>query len=395
MSRIIRHHSAHHLWIVFIVALAAMLPFTMVSAQEIIDPNANISFPPPVFVLCGETEIIGSANLADMTRYFISYRELNSALEPLSEDFLPAILPQSGAVQDDVLGVWDTEIVDDGIYELRLTINQRSGQTTNVSVLPLRVANELEICNQEPAAEPTSIVVLPPSATPGVVIAPTATPTLDPTPRVTVNRPSANVRQGDGTEFPIIGSLSQGQTAPIVGISSRGTGWYQVRLPNGTLGWMAPSVVDVSGNLSLVPSVVPPPLPATPTPTLTPTPVSQANLVAGIVVLDPASPVCSQTFTVGLDVANLGTTQTIASGIVSLTDVRAADGSIQGTTIGGFPVLLPGQTFRVNMPLTISTWYNETHRITLVIDQTNSIPESNETDNTRVIEYVLQKGPCP
>lgn len=47
------------------------------------------------------------------------------------------------------------------------------------------------------------------------------------------------------------------------------------------------------------------------------------------------------------------------------------------------------------MPLTVSTWYNETHRITLIIDPQSIIPETNETDNQRVTEYVLQKGSCP
>jgi subtilase family serine protease len=150
----------------------------------------------------------------------------------------------------------------------------------------------------------------------------------------------------------------------------------------------------VSGNVSSLARIVPPPPPATATPAPTATPMSQANLVAGIVVLDPASPTCAQTFNVGFDVANLGSEATAFSGTVSLVDSRAADGSIQGTTIGGFPVLLPGQTFRVNMPLTISTWYNEVHRIVLTIDPSNQIPESNESDNVRTIEYTLAQGAC-
>jgi hypothetical protein len=112
------------------------------------------------------------------------------------------------------------------------------------------------------------------------------------------------------------------------------------------------------------------------------------------VVLAPNPPVCNQTFNVGFDVANLGSQPTAASGIVSLTNVRAADGSVQASTIGGFPVLQPGQTFRVDMPLTVSTWFNEVHRITLVIDQANQIPETQKGDNTQTIEYTLQQGAC-
>jgi hypothetical protein len=113
------------------------------------------------------------------------------------------------------------------------------------------------------------------------------------------------------------------------------------------------------------------------------------------VVFDPSTPTCAQTFNIGFDIANLGTQATSASATVSLVDVRAADGSVQGTTLGGFPVLAPGQTFRVTMPLTISTWYSETHRITLTIDPNNVVSETTEADNIRVVEYVLQKGSCP
>ena len=67
----------------------------------------------------------------------------------------------------------------------------------------------------------------------------------------------------------------------------------------------------------------------------------------------------------------------------------------QQTTIGGFPVLQPDQTFRVNMPLTVSTWYNEQHTIILIIDPDNQIPETNEGDNRREVRYTLQKGNCP
>ncbi|MFN8451457.1 MAG: hypothetical protein U0521_23445 [Anaerolineae bacterium] len=71
---------------------------------------------------------------------------------------------------------------------------------------------------------------------------------------------------------------------------------------------------------------------------------------------------------------DLGSATTV-SGTVSLVDTRAADGSQQGNTVG-FTILQPNQTFRVNMPLTISTWYNEQHNITLIIDPGNEFPKT-------------------
>jgi subtilase family serine protease len=46
------------------------------------------------------------------------------------------------------------------------------------------------------------------------------------------------------------------------------------------------------------------------------------------------------------------------------------------------------------MPFTVSTWYNETHTIILIIDPGNGIAESNEGDNRREVQYTLQKGNC-
>lgn len=119
------------------------------------------------------------------------------------------------------------------------------------------------------------------------------------------------------------------------------------------------------------------------------------DLVAGTPQLNPSAPICAQTFTVGVDVVNAGPVTTTGSGVVSLLDERKSDGSAQGSTLGGFPVLAPGQIFRVNLPLTISTWYNETHRITVIVDPSGALPDRDTTNNQRVVEYVLQKGACP
>lgn len=393
--------------VVMCAVLASVPAFAQsdVTAGSTPNPAASITWPPPVYVVSGEFEIRGTADVPGMSNYFIQLRsiddvfglETEESVEPseTEEGFFPVILPSSSAVIDDVLGVWDTTIWPDGLYELRLTVNVTGGDPIVHTVSPIRVLNE-----PPPFAQPIQQATQAPLPTQPVATQPpppTQIPTEDPTPRVTVTTPNGNVRTGDGTNYPIIASLSQGQTADIVGISNTGSGWYQVRLSNGQIGWMAPSIVSVSGNMGGVPRVQPPPPPATPTFTPVPataTPATQANLVAGVVVLNPAQPICNQTFTVGFDVANLGSQPTSASGIVSLVDTRTSDGSVQGTTIGGFPVLQPGQTFRVDMPLTISTWFNEGHTITLTIDQANQIPETVEGDNVQRIQYTLAQGSC-
>ena len=353
-------------------------------AQGDINPNARLSFPPPVYVLRGEVAVRGTVNVPNLSNYFISFRPLDEDFEPLAEDFTPATVLQTAPVVDDVLGVWNTTTLDDGLYELRLTVNVTGGEAITHDVSPVRVENDIPPFLV--TTTPVPVVTLPAAVT---------QPPASGSATITVIVASANVRTGDGTEYPVVTSLQRDQTATVIGISTLGTGWYQIRLADGRAGWIAPSTVNISGSLTGIPRVEPPPPPFTPTPIPTLTPVSAANLVAGIVEIAPASPVCNETFNVGFDVANLGSQQTLSSGVVSLIDTRAADGSTQATTVGGFPILLPGQTFRVNMPLTVSTWYNETHRINLIIDPGLSIPESNECDNTRTVEYVLLKGGCP
>lgn len=385
---------------VLVLVLATLLvigplgpaPIAQAQGGPDINPDAVILWPPPVYVLRGEVEIFGSANLPNMRSYFISYRPIDDDFEPISNEFVPAMLPRPFSVENDVLGVWDTTMTDDGLYELRLTVNVRGAAPVVHIVSPLRVENNPPPFAEEAIPTPT-ITPLPPPPTA------TPSPTADPTPRGTVRGTAANVRTGDSTEFPIITTLRQGQQVQLIGVSNRGTGWYQVRLQDGRIGWMAPSVIDTSGNLGLLPFVTPPPLPPTPTPpptvTPSPTPYSAANLVAGIVIFDPPTPTCAETFIVAVDVANLGSEQTFAPGVVTVSDTRAADSTVQQTAIGGFPPLLPGQTTRVNIPLTITTYYNEVHRLIITVDSSNTIPESNEQDNVRVIDYVLQKGSCP
>lgn len=84
-------------------------------------------------------------------------------------------------------------------------------------------------------------------------------PTPPTGPTATTNS-NADVRSGDSEAFPIVTTLPANTSVPIVGISS-GSGWYQVQLPDGSLGWIAPGSVTVSGDLSGIPSVIPPVLP--------------------------------------------------------------------------------------------------------------------------------------
>jgi hypothetical protein len=84
----------------------------------------------------------------------------------------------------------------------------------------------------------------------------------------------ANVRAGDDESFGIRGYLRGGESAEILGQSSRLTGWLYVRLESGTRGWVVPWAVDVLGDISELRYIEPPPLiiPTEP-PSATPVPL--------------------------------------------------------------------------------------------------------------------------
>jgi uncharacterized protein YraI len=258
-----------------------------------------------------------------------------------------------------------------------------------------------EVGGANPAQRPTNTSVPATSPPANTALPQPAAQPQSTAPIATFNQP-INVRRGPGTLFnPPIGSFNAGQTTEILARHPGGE-WYKVRYGGGE-GWVFANLITVSGDVSTLPLDQGPPVPTAAPPTAIPPtaipaatspPATTANLVAGVVVLNPSQPVCNQTFTIGFDVANLGGEPTASSGTVSVRDVRAADGTTQQETIGGFPVLQPGQTFRVDMPFTVSTWFDEDHRLTLVIDPNGQIPETVDGDNRVELTYRLNKGSC-
>ena len=370
----------------YCLLLLILLLAVPVSAQDFTtDPNANITWPPPVFVLRGEFALYGTADLPNMVNYFLEYRRLSEDFTPNENAlWIPITLPSSTPVREDVLGMWDTATVADGPYEIRMTVNVTSGSPVFVIVRPVRVENDVQ-----PAA--TATPTPEPEATASPVPTDEPTPTvIDRTPRVEAAA-NANVRSGDSTVYPVVAGLSSGETAPIVAISNTGSGWYQIELPGGGRGWVSPTVVRVQGDLRNVPRVAPPPPPV---PTATPTPAAQANLVIQFVNLSPDPPRCNETFTISARVANNGNGASTSGGLVSAQDVHVGSGSVSASTDGVFPPLAPGETYDSVMRMTVSTFYNETHRLTITVDSLNQVPELNEGDNVNLREYVLSRANC-
>lgn len=250
-----------------------------------------ITFPVPAIYVSGDLPIVGTVNVAGLNNYFLEIRELRPSVPGAPETpWTPATLPSRVPVLNSVITVLDTTLFPDGLYEIRLAVTTGTDRQY-FRVSPIRIVNDpmsvspyLALMMAEQGSSSGSVPM--PTPTSPALSFPTAAPTLPPPPvfaTPTLTGPyvqsfvNANVRQGDSTVYPIVGSLPNGSTAPIIGISTTGSGWYYIQLPNGTRGFISPTTVTAVGNTVGVPPVAPPPPPpptATPTmipPTATPT----------------------------------------------------------------------------------------------------------------------------
>ncbi|HEX6385284.1 MAG TPA: SH3 domain-containing protein, partial [Anaerolineae bacterium] len=107
--------------------------------------------------------------------------------------------------------------------------------------------------------------------TPDVTETPTVTHTPTPRPEVRVIVSSGSLRTGPGTNYTILHFLFEGEVVLVIGKDPRNE-WYNVRLPDGTLGWLAASVSEPVNAMAMTAVPVAATIPPSPTPTNTPTP---------------------------------------------------------------------------------------------------------------------------
>lgn len=137
--------------------------------------------------------------------------------------------------------------------------------TEEPTVTPEPTATLEVIATEEPTA------TIEPSPTPTLVVQPpTATP--QPAQPLAIAITDLNIRSGPGMAYSTIGLLRAGQTAEVTGLSPDG-GWWQIKFSGAAdgHGWVSAKYVTAQ-NVSNIPLVQAPPLPAVPTATPTPLP---------------------------------------------------------------------------------------------------------------------------
>lgn len=371
---------------------------------NMMNPEAHISWPPPVYVVGENVDIRGTVTLATMRNFFIEFRPLILGMmmdddeEAEDNPWFPATLPRIEAVADDILGSWNTVTLRDGLYELRLTINTGGDMPEYYRVSPIRVENSPPafMAPQEQVAAVEEPPALAEQQVEEPTVAPMPEPTVDPRPRVvaTVN---SNVRAGDSTLYAVIGHLLEGDSALIRGISSYGTGWYYIELSNGRNGFIYPGIVNTEGDLGNLPRINPPPLPPTPipVPTAVPQPQTGADLVFHSVQIHPHPATCKEAYRIDVTVRNAGSGAATSGGLIIVRDSGLdGAGQVQHTEIA-FGPLAPGQTQNVFGHLTADLHYDTNHHINLHLDGHNQVAETNDNNNYHATApYSLKRGSC-
>lgn len=235
-------------------------------------------------------------------------------------------------------------------------------------------------------------------------------------PTIDVNDPTCraraktglNLRQGPGTNFPVLLTLSAGQTVPIIGRLGDNT-WWQVRSGT-THGWVFAELTEVFGSCGAVPIVLPAftLTPSIQAPSITPTITPSPTVLVPTVTNTPTPPdLRIEAFdgdreltltgsgtvigTYRLNVRNTGGERTgpfdIAYTLINLTTVETEE-----------PEFLPeiGNLRRdevIALEFDIEFTTPGVYRIEIEADASGDVPESNENNNDDDLTVTVQAAP--
>lgn len=136
-------------------------------------PGLYILSPADNQVLTGVVEIRGSVPGDDFR-----YAEVSYAFDDGNAPNWFSLNRLDQPVYDDVLALWDTTTITDGVYRLRVAVYRSSGSSDEIILQGLRVGNYTHY--EDPAAPTLSAEVSEPEAT-TMVLTPTITPLPSPT----------------------------------------------------------------------------------------------------------------------------------------------------------------------------------------------------------------------
>lgn len=118
------------------ILLRLMLIFQPVLAIPLVTPGLYFTFPESGSNVSGIVEIRGSIPVMNFSSAEVSYAYADVGA---TNWFLISKIDH--AVQDDVLGNWDTTTITDGVYQLRLSVTLTNGEVNEVVIKDIQVTN--------------------------------------------------------------------------------------------------------------------------------------------------------------------------------------------------------------------------------------------------------------
>jgi hypothetical protein len=131
-----------------------------------------------------------------------------------------------------------------------------------------------------------------------------------------------------------------------------------------------------------------------PTPTPEPTPVPLPNLTGDTLTLDPDPPTCNVDFVLDIRVRNTGHGPTLGQALVVVGATRDSDGRIDlKEPMPNVPVLAAGAS--IHLSKTVRITGGGPHTLTVFIDSSLWVTETNEGDNNISRPVSVKYGSCP
>ncbi len=218
---------------------------------------------------------------------------------------------------------------------------------------------------------------------PNSVASPTPQPSPTPAPTATlsgynlrITSPLQNVRGGPGLQYEILGELSAGTQARVLGANADYS-WLVIDF-NGQWGWLAAFLVEARGNRNLLPIIQPPASP-TPPPTATNAPSLEPDLV--VLHAGPPRLVLGQPVTVNITVLNQGLS---AAGPFAIAASFQPGDSYAGLNL---PALGSGEQITSQLQQTLNG-PSGPQSVIIVVDLNEQVAEGNRGEaNNRVYSY--------
>lgn len=141
-------------------------------------------------------------------------------------------------------------------------------ETASVTTVSAPIATSSATALPTPSPEPSATSTPVPTFTPVPSPTPIPSPTPEPAPVVSLPPDSTtkiNIRSGPGTDYPVLGQIEPGQSAPVTG-RNQDNSWWQISLADNSLGWVFGELVQAAGPTNAVPIAAAPPPPPTATP---------------------------------------------------------------------------------------------------------------------------------